>query len=388
MKRLMRAAAAASLLLAYAGTAPAQAQAQSPTQAKPSFNLEAIKPKIEQVIRAEMSKGTASVSIALVQGDRIVWTAAYGEANTATHTPATPATVYSTGSTGKSITATAVMQLVEQGKIDLDAPVNRYLRGARVQDRLQVEQQVTVRHMLTHASGLTCDVRTVPIFSRTLPPNLAALTERTYSVRKPGEKYEYCNAAYGILGYLIEQVSGQEYESYIVEHVLKPLGITTTAPVRPTALMADLMARPYLRGKDGKPEPTQQVFFDVYPAGDLYMTAPEMARYLAAHLNGGVFGGKRILSAASVAEMHRNQSPTPESPYGFGFSSFTAPDGHQIITHTGSVPGFNAFIGGDVTSKLGVYLMTNSAGHAPIGVAVLELMRGAPIKAESKAKPD
>jgi len=383
MNRLIRAAAvAASLVLAWAGTAQAQAQTQA------SFNLEAIKPKIEQVIRAEMSKGTASVSIALVQGDRVVWTAAYGDANTATHTPATPATVYSTGSTGKSITATAIMQLVEQGKIDLDAPVNRYFKTARVQDRLQVNEPVTVRHMLTHASGLTCDARTVPIFSRTLPPSLAELTARTYSVRKPGEKYEYCNAAYGILGYLIEQVSGEEYESYIVEHVLKPLGITATTPVRPTARMADLMARPYLRGKDGKPEPTQQVFFDVYPAGDLYMTATDMALYLGAHLNGGVFGGKRILSAASVTEMHRNQSPTPDSPYGFGFSAFTAPDGRQIITHTGSVPGFNAFIGGDVTSKLGVYLMTNSAGHQPIGVAVLELMRGAPIKAENKAKPD
>jgi CubicO group peptidase (beta-lactamase class C family) len=374
----MRAAAmAAALVLVWTGT----------TQAQTTFNLEAIKPKIEQIIRAEMDKGTASVSIALVQGDRIVWTAAYGNANVATATPTTPATVYSTGSTGKSVTATAVMQLVEQGKIDLDAPVNNYLRTARVQDRLQVDVPVTVRHMLTHASGLTCDVRTVPIFSRTLPPTLAELTERTYSVRRPEEKYEYCNAAYGILGYLIEQVSGQEYESYIVEHVLKPLGSEAIAPVRPTARMADLMARPYVRGKDGKPEPTEQVFFDVYPAGDLYMTATDMARYLGAHLNGGVFGGKRILSAASVAEMHKNQSPTPDRPYGFGFAVLTAPDGHKIITHTGAVPGFNAYLGGDVTSKLGVYLMTNSGGHQSIGQAVLELMRGAPIEAKKKKIP-
>jgi CubicO group peptidase (beta-lactamase class C family) len=372
MNRLTRAVAAAvALALAWAG--PAEAQAP--------FDLEAIKPKIEQVIRAEIGKGTASVSIVLVQGDRIVWSAAYGNANVTTGTPATPATIYSTGSTGKSLTATAVMQLVEQGKIDLDAPVNRYLRTARVQDRLQVDEPVTVRQMLTHASGLTCDVRTVPIFSRTLPPTLAELTARTYSVRKPGEKWEYCNAAYGILGYLIEQVSGQEYEHYIVENILKRVGAETIAPVRPTALMADLMARPYVRGKDGKPEPTRQEFFDVYPAGDLYMTATDMARYLGAQLNGGMFGGRRILSAASVAEMQRNQSPTPDRPYGFGFSVTTAPDGHKIITHTGSVPGFNAFLGGDVTARLGVYLMTNSGGHQPIGRAVLELMRGAPIEA-------
>ncbi|MHB9879534.1 serine hydrolase domain-containing protein [Pacificimonas sp. ICDLI1SI03] len=381
MNQLMRmAAAVAALALAWSGTAQAQTQ--------PALNLEALKPKIEQVIQAEIDKGTASVSIVLVEGDRIIWSAAYGNANETTATPATPATVYSTGSTSKSVTATAVMQLVEQGKIDLDSPVNRYLPAARVQDRLQVEDPVTVRHMLSHASGLTCDVRTVPLFSRTLPPDLAELTERTYSVRAPGEKYEYCNAAYGILGYLLEEVSGQEYESFIVENILKPLGSEDVAPVRPTAKMADLMARPYDRGEDGNPEPTEQVLFDVYPAGDLYMTATDMARYLGAHLNGGAFGGKRILSADSVAEMQRNQSPTPDSPYGFGFAVLTAPDGHKIITHTGSVPGFNAFLGGDVTSRLGVYLMTNSAGHQPIGRAVLELMRGAPIEAEETGLSD
>lgn len=376
---MMRAVAgAAALLLAWAG----------PTEAHATFKLEDIKPKIEEIIRAEIKEGTASVSIVLVQGDRIVWSAAYGNANVATGTPATPATVYSTGSTSKSVTATAVMQLVEQGKIDLDTSINRYLPTAQVQDRLQVDEPVTIRHMLSHTSGLTCDVRTVPIFSRTLPPTLAELTERTYSVRRPGEKYEYCNAAYGILGYLIEQVSGQEYESYIIEHVLKPVGSEEIAPVRPTARMLDLMARPYVRGEDGKPEPTRQVLFDVYPAGDLYMTATAMGRYLGAHLNGGVSGGRRILSQASVAEMHKNQSPTSDRPYGFGFTVLTAQDGHKIITHTGSVPGFNAFLGGDVTSGIGVYVMTNSGGHQPIGRAVLELMRGAPIEAEEQERPD
>ncbi|MGE4064298.1 MAG: serine hydrolase domain-containing protein [Rhodospirillaceae bacterium] len=354
----------------------------SGASAQTTFQLDAIKPKIEQLIRAELAKGTASVSIALVASDRVVWTAAYGDANATTHTPATPATVYSTGSTGKSVTATAVMQLVEQGKIELDAPVNRYLLSARVQDRLQVDTPVTVRQMLSHQSGLTCDVRTTPVFSRTLPPTLAELTARTYSVRRPGEKYEYCNAAYGILGYVIEQVSGQEYEAYIVENILKPVGAETSNPVRPTALMEDLMAQPYERGKDGKPEPTRQVFFDVYPAGDMYMTATDMARYLGAHLNGGVFGGKRILSAASVAEMHKNQSPTPDSPYGFGFAIMTAPDGHKIIIHSGGTPGFNALLAGDVNAKLGVYLMTNRGGFDEIGRAVLELMRGAPIAVE------
>jgi len=353
--------------------------------AQQTFDLERAKPVIEQAIRAELAKGTSSVSIALVQGDRIIWTAAYGYANATTRTPATPLTVYSTGSTGKSITATAIMQLVEQGKINLDAPVNQYLTTTRVMDRVQVlqaDEPVTVRQLLSHTSGLSCGVRTVPVFSRTLPPDLAALTGRTHSVRKPEEKYEYCNAAYGIAGYLVEQVSGQEYEKYIVENILKPIGVETPAPVRPTALMADLLAQPYSRGDGNKPSPVARVFFDVYPAGDMYMTPADMARYLGAHLNGGVFGGRRILSEASILEMHKDQSPTIQESYGFGFMVSTAPNGNTIITHGGSVPGLNAHLIGDLNARAGVYVMSNSGGVSNIGRVALELLRGAPLQPE------
>ena len=352
------------------------------------YELDEVEPALEETIRRELAKGTASVSIAVVQGEQIVWTAAYGDANATTGTPATPATIYSTGSTGKSITATAVMQLVEAGEVDLDEPANRYLDGVRIQDRLQADQPVTVRDLLSHTSGLTCEFRTRPVFSRSLPPNLAELTERTYSVRPPGVEYEYCNAAYGIAGYLVEQVSGEEYEEYIVNHVLKPVGATTPAPVRPTAEMAEVMARTYDRGEDGTPQPVRRVFFDVYPAGDLYLTAVDMARYLGAHLNGGAFGGSRILSEASVREMRRPHVPRPPSPdsverhYGLGFVVEEAVDGHTIIAHGGTVFGMNAHLIGDVEARLGVYVMTNSAGHEVIARRALELFRGAPLQAE------
>jgi CubicO group peptidase (beta-lactamase class C family) len=240
--------------------------------------------------------------------------------------------------------------------------------------------------LLAHTSGLTCDIRTRPVYSRTLPPDLAALTARTYSVRKPNESFEYCNSAYGIAGYLIEQVSGQDYESYIVEHILAPLGVTTPAPIRPTPLMADRMAQPYSRGQDGTPVPVGRVFFDVYPAGDLYMTAEDMARFLGAHLNGGVFNGARILSEASIREMHRDQSPGLVTGsmaealgrgYGLGFGIGALANGHTIIQHGGSVPGLNANMIGDLNERIGVYVMTNSAGHHEIGRAVIEAMHAA-----------
>lgn len=263
------------LLLLFVMAPPVAAQ-------QPIFDLERVRPAIEAAIRTEMEQGTSSVSIALVSGDSVVWMAAFGNANATTRTAATPATIYSTGSTGKSVTAAAVMKLVEQGRVSLDLPVNRYLRDARVQDRLQSETPVTVRMLLNHVSGLTCDARTRPVYSRTLPPSLKELTERTYSIRAPNERFEYCNSAYGIAGYLIEQVTGQDYESFILEHILKPLGVTTPAPVNPTAQMSDLMAQPYRRSESGQPVPVSRVFFDVIPAGDIYMTAGDMARFLGA----------------------------------------------------------------------------------------------------------
>jgi len=243
-----------------------------------------------------------------------------------------------------------------------------------------------VRMLLAHTSGLTCDIRTRPVFSRTLPPQLSELTARTYSVRKPEESYEYCNSAYGIAGYLIEQVSGQDYESYIVEHILAPLGVVTPAPIRPTPLMVDRMAQPYRRGDDGTPVPVGRVFFDVFPAGDLYMTAEDMARFLGAHLNGGVFNGHRILSEASIREMHRDQSPGLVTGtmatafgggYGLGVGTGTAGNGHRLIQHGGSVPGLNANMMGDLDERFGVYVMTNSAGHTEIARAVMAAMHAA-----------
>jgi CubicO group peptidase (beta-lactamase class C family) len=367
------------LVLLLFGMAPPVASQQ------PTFDLELVRPAIEAAIRAELEQGTSSVSIALVSGDRVVWTAAYGNANATTRTAATPATIYSTGSTGKSVTAAAIMKLVEQGRVSLDQPVNRYLRDARVQDRLQAETPVTVRMLLNHTSGLTCDARTRPVYSRTLPPSLKELTERTYSIRAPSERYEYCNSAYGIAGYLIEQVTGQDYESFILEHILKPLGVTTESPINPTAEMVDLMAQPYRRGENRQPVPVSRVFFDVFPAGDMYMTAGDMARFLGAQLNGGVFNGVRILSEESVAEMRRNQVPPMTDAmqtafgggYGLGLGTGTTPEGHTIIRHGGSVAGLNAHMIGNVTLRVGVYVMTNSAGHAPIAAAAMEAMQAA-----------
>jgi len=355
------------LILSIAGT---QAAAQSG-----DFDLEKTKKVLTELIqKALKERGVPSISIALVKGDVIVWKAAFGYANVRTKTPATPDTIYCTGSTFKAATATALMQLTEQKKFKLDDPVNRYLVESQVQDRLQSEKQVTFRHMLSHWSGLIPGADTKPIWGRELPKTLDELTSALYSIRAPEVKWEYNNYAYGMAGLLVEKISGKEYEEYMVENVLKPLGIETPHPVYPSAEMVELMALPYMPGgADGKPKPTAQVHYDVYPAGDIYLTAEDMARFLGAHINGGVFNGNRILSEESVKEMH---TPQFGGTYGFGFGIQKEKNGHTLIVHGGGIPGQSSLMMGDVDARVGVYFMSNSGAPASIAEAAIQLLRG------------
>jgi serine-type D-Ala-D-Ala carboxypeptidase/endopeptidase len=346
------------------------------------FDLEKTKTVLSGLVEKTLAdNGIPSMSIALVRGDSIVWKAAFGYANMRTRTPATTETLYSTGSSFKSVTATAVMQLVEQGKIKLDDPINQYLGESKVQD--QGEKPVTFTHILSHWSGLTAGAETQPIWGRKLPKTLEALTSALSSTRAPETKWEYNNFAYGTAGLLVQKVSGIEYEQYIVDKVLKPLGVTTPHPVYPSPEMVERMALPYGAGGSlGKPAPVAQVHFDVYPAGDIYLTAEDMARYLVAQLNGGVFHGNRILSEESVREMH---TPRFGGDYGFGFWMVKdSATGHTLIHHGGAIAGQRAFLIGDLDARVGVYYMTNSdylpdatpPAQSEVVYAALKLLRG------------
>ncbi|MGE0556609.1 MAG: serine hydrolase [Gemmatimonadales bacterium] len=372
-RRYLRLCAVLALLLLPRSAATAQAG---------RFDLEKTKTVLTTLIERTLAdNGIPSMSIALVRGDSIVWKAAFGYANLRTKTPATTETIYSTGSSFKSVTATAVMQLVEQGKIRLDDPINRYLGDDRVQDRLQSEKPVTFTHILSHWSGLLSGAETEPIWSRKLPKTMEEFTAKLYSIRAPETKWEYNNFAYGTAGLLVQKISGVEYEQYMVENVLKPLGVTTPHPVYPSPEMVEVMSLPYAAGGSlGQPRPVAQVHFDVYPAGDIWLRAEDMARYLGAQLNGGVFNGKRILSEESVKAMHE---PRFGGDYGFGFWMIKdSASGHTLIHHGGAIAGQRAFLIGDLDAKVGVYYMTNSdflpdaTPPSELSGAALKLLRG------------
>jgi len=162
---------------------------------EPTYDPERTRRVLTELIERKLDAGVASISIALVRGDEIAWTAAFGHANVRMEVPATPETIYVTGSTFKAVTATALLQLAERGLVELDDPINEHLGEHRVEDL--EDHPVTLRHILSHTSELTPGANTKEVWSRTLPMRLDELPGAVRAVRPPEEKYEYNNYGQG-----------------------------------------------------------------------------------------------------------------------------------------------------------------------------------------------
>lgn len=333
------------------------------------IDLDAIRSTLTQLAQRELDSGVASISIALVKDGEVVLTDAWGYANNFTKAEATPETLYCTGSTFKAVTATAILQLAEQGKLSLDDPANDHLGEHQI--TADTDNRVTIRHLLDHTSGLSAGAATEDIWSRTLPTKLEDIPAMFTIASDPDTEWVYNNQAYAVAGLIVEKVSGQSYEKYIVEHVLEPLGIETPGPVHPTAAMLERMALPYVVGPSNEPRPVPYVHYDVYPAGDIYLTAEDMARFLAVHLNGGTFDEARILAEESVERAH-----TPNmNNYGLGWI-VSRPGGRTVISHGGGVPGFLTQMMGSVDDNVGAYVMSNSGNMGAIAQAAVRMLAG------------
>lgn len=340
---------AALVLVAATGHAPLAGQGRATA-------LDTIVPRIDQWARAVMdTSGIPAISIAVVRHRKVVWTEAYGFSNVAEQVRATPETYFSTGSTFKFVTAAAVMQLVENGLVTLDTPLNAIL-GADL--AVAEADDVTLRHVLTHYSGLEGPAHRVPLWSHDGNMSAAELLKTITRVGPPGTEYRYCNACFGVLGYVVEKVSGETYDRYIASHVLLPLRIESGSTTVPGPSVVERMALPY-DVKDGVAVPIAQVRFSGRAAGDVYSRPSDMARFLVAMLNGGVYEGARILESASVSEMETAQYGN--QGLGISLSDFS---GHRILIHNGSIPGFKSVLVADPRTGNGVYISANATQGA------------------------
>ncbi|MFO7649769.1 MAG: serine hydrolase domain-containing protein [bacterium] len=325
--------------------------------------------KIDAYVDGQLRRlRTPGAVLAVVDGARVVHTRGFGRARPGGETP-TAQTPFFIGSLTKSITALAVMQLVEEGRVDLDAPVQRYLPWFRVADP-GVSALVTVRHLLNQTSGLpeSAGERALADFGGS--PGAAERQARALSTlrrtRRPGAKCEYCNVNYDLLGLVVAAVSGQSYEARVQRRVFDPLQMRHSYTSKSEAEQNGLavghrywFARPV--AARGLPVPRGSL-----ASGQVISCAEDMAHYLIAHLNGGRFGDARVLSEEGIGELHRGaveyvKMGVRAGRYGMGWFDT---DMGQVKTywHTGNVPDFSAYMVLLPEQKSGAVLLAN-AGH-------------------------
>jgi len=324
------------------------------------------------------------IAVAIVKDDRIVMTLAVGhDANGAPVTAATPMPV---ASVSKSFTALAVMQLVEAGKLRLDAPVSDYLPGFRLADPRGA--RITVRDLLEQTSGITD--RTFREKSLPQPDSPAAAVERARSARlagDPGTGYAYTNTNYHLAARVVEVASGESFDDYLARHVFAPAGMraTTAVTLTPGDLPAGV-AKGHLYAYGASIAATEPHRF-VAGSDGVVSTAGDMARWLVVQNNHGIApGGTPLVTAASVTAMHA--APGGPRTYGMGWN--TAPDGrlwHDGIwfTYTASELLLPSGYGVAILGNSGVGI--GNEGTGALAEAIGELMSGGRPGAPTPVRP-
>ena len=305
------------------------------------------------------------LTIGIVHDQGLLWAKGYGWADVDRRVAATPATAYRVGSISKIVTATAIVQLRDAGKLRLDDPVAAHLPWFRMRGVEPGAPPITIRHLLTHTGGLP---REVPGFFWSDPRPVAAAdvhralptTDVVFSVDR---RWKYSNLAFGLLGEVVAAASGEPWDRYVERHVLEPLGMRGTR-VLPPADMPGL-AQSYGRRVGGARETRPHVELGwLSSAGSLASSVEDLARLVSLQFRDGPAGGAQVLSGWSVREMHRPQwMGAGDSGQALGFALRRA-GGEMRVGHGGALGGFRAGLNFVVERKLGVIVLTNSADGA------------------------
>ncbi len=306
----------------------------------------------------------AGATIAVVKDGKVLFARGYGYADIKGKKPVSAdETLFRPGSVSKLFTWTAVMQLTEQGKLDLDRDVNGYL-DFRIPDAFG--KPITLKNLLTHTPGFEEQIK--DLFSiDSAPPQLGQYL-KTHIPRRifpPGTIPAYSNYGASLAGYIVERVSGRPFNEYINENIFKPLGMTHSTFVQPLpAAFSSQMSSGYKLGSDD-PKPFEVV--NVPPAGSLSSSAADMARFIIAHLQDGQFGGARILRPETARLMHSRLFALDDAANGMAYGFYEeSRNGHRIIGHGGDTQYFHSDLHLVLDAGVGFFVSYNSAGRGQV----------------------
>ncbi len=308
--------------------------------------------------------------VAVVRGDQVLFLKGYGFADLEQRTPVdAERTLFRPGSVSKLFTWTAVMQLVEQGKLDLDADINTYLTDFKIPATFP--QPITLRHLMTHTPGF--EDKGIGIFVTNLtslqPLGKYLAQNMPRRVFPPGQYCAYSNYGASLAGYIVAEVSGEPFEEYIANHILAPLGMTHSTFVQPlpATFQPDLAAGYLYDNGIFKLQPTEGI--QVVPAGAMSTTAGDIARFMIAHLQNGRYGEARILQEATAQEMHSHQYSVSAGLSGMALGFIEQKiDGHLLISHDGDTFTFHSLLALDMERQVGLYVSYNGTGTGSASV--------------------
>ena len=320
-----------------------------------------------------LERGLPGVAVGVVADQDLVWAAGFGLADTASKITMTPQTKFRMASHSKLFTATAVMQLREQGKLRLDDPVSKYLPWFKVIPADSDDPPITIEELLTHSSGLPREAGAHwTTFEFPTTEQLRALMPARQAPFAPEVRWKYSNLAYSVAGMIVETVSGQKWADYVHREIFQPLGMTASSVDKNVSGLAVGYGR-------RMPDNSRAVnpFIDargMAAATGVTSTVEDMARFASAQFRKGPRGGAQILSTGSLREMHRVRVLESNWTQGnaIGFAVRKAGD-KVYVSHGGSYPGYqtNTMLWPD--GKVGVIVLTNADDGNPAALAT-ELM--------------
>jgi CubicO group peptidase (beta-lactamase class C family) len=290
--------------------------------------------QVDDLVKGEMAKHQIpGLALEVVQHGKEVKTAAYGFANLEWNVPATPETIFEIGSVTKQFTAACILLLVEEGKLSLDDKIIKYLKNTPAS-----WSDITVRQLLAHTSGIKnyTGLDGFELSKHLTQEQFIAKIGEVPLVFPPGEKFSYCNTGYNLLGFIIENVSGEKYLDFLSEKILRPLSMSSTTNREPSRILK-LRAAGYEQSKTNGLVNRDVDYTDLFSAGEIVSTLGDLMKWDAA------LDSEKILKNSSKEQMWASSPLNDGKLTGYGFGWFLNPlNGHKNIGHSGSTSGFSA----------------------------------------------